>query len=323
LRILMLTRFYLNGQTTHVFSLCSELLKAGHQPFLAAVNLDHPAYRQWLSSRRIPFTTSAEQHHLDKLMENYSFDLIHTHSAHTLELALDFGRRYQIPAAATCHYLDFEPLDLLAAADKIITISPEMAETLALPAEKTVMIENGVDIRALRTEQIPRNHSVPTALIAVRMTEEKEPGCAELVRALTAQGWKVYSVGNWRPYYLGIPYSGWQVNLTALYQAADLVIGTGRSVREGMAAGAACFVLGDYLDGVVTEANVELLRHYNFSGRAAKQLPDPQVIAAQVEYLSKTNLAELQEFSASYAQEHFSLQEMTDAVISVYRSLVG
>ena len=323
MRILMLTRFYLNGQTTHVFSLCSQLLKSGHQPFLVAANLNHPVYYQWLRNQQIPFSASADPAFVEQLMQKYDFELIHTHSFHTLELALDLGRRHQIPVAATCHYLDFQSLEKLAHADKIITISPEMAETLPLPPDKTVMIENGIDTAALKAARLPKEHTVPKAVVVTRMTDNKEPGYAILVIVLINRGWKVQSVGNWRPHYLGIPYTGWQVDLRSTYQTADLVIGTGRSIREGMAAGAAAFVLGDYLDGIVTETNVEVLRHYNFSGRAQKQIPTTQAIVDQIDCLTESNLSKLQVFSYQYAHQHFSQKKMTDAVVAVYQSLLG
>lgn len=320
MRVLVLTRFYLNGQTTHVLSLCSQLREFGHQPYLVIANLNHPTYYQWLKSRRIQFTTNTNLNFLDRLLGKYHFDLIHTHSSHTLEMALKLGQKHKIPVVATCHYLDFQPLEKLLEVDKIIMISREMQERLALPGEKTVVIENGIDTTRFKARQwLQQVTDRPRALIVARMTEQKEPGYILLVQALTERGWQVKSIGNWRPISLGIAYTGWQVELAQDYQRAELVIGTGRSIREGMAAGAAAFVLGDYLDGIVTGENVELFRRCNFSGRATRQIPNQENIASELAEL-QARLSELQEFSFYYAQQHFSEKDMTQAIFEVYQS---
>lgn len=318
MRILMLTRFYLNGQTTHVITLCSQLRRFGHQPYLVMTNFHHPAYHQWLKHEQIPFSTQANPQFLNQLKHKYDFDLIHTHSAHTLELALNLGNQWQVPVVATCHYLDFQPLDVLAQADKIITISEEMQRSLPLPEEKTVMIENGVPIESSYRH---KRRELRQALIVTRMTAQKEPGYGQLVHILLTHGWQVSSIGNWRPYKYGIPYSGWRVDLSSAYRAADLVIGTGRSVREGMAAGAAAMVLGDYLDGLVTEDNVTTLRYANFSGRATKRLPTYQALSEQVQKLTDPAvLQRLQHFSYEYARQHFDIKKVTSQIIDVYQA---
>ncbi|HKM16960.1 MAG: glycosyltransferase family 4 protein [Firmicutes bacterium] len=324
MRILVLTRFYLNGQTTHVLSLCSQLSRFGHQPYLAMANFHHPAYYQWLRSNKIQFTANTSFQALDQLAAKHRFELVHTHSSHTLDLALELGRKHQIPVVATCHYLDFQPLAKLCEADRIISISREMQETLALPVQKTTTIENGVNTTGFKPrlwqKQAPDQ---PLALIVTRMTDRKEPGYAELVQALRKKGWRIKSVGNWRPISLGLAYCGWQIELGEEYQKADLVIGTGRAIREGMAAGAAALVLGDYLDGIVTEENVELLRRFNFSSRASRQVPDQENIASELDKLTENRLRQLQEFSFHYAQKHFSEEDMAKAVVEVYQSCLA
>ena len=319
MRVLVLTRFYLNGQTAHVFSLCSRLKELGHDPCLAAANLNHPAYSQWLQARGIKFTTNTRLDLLERLVGRSAFDVIHTHSSHTLDAALDLGRKHRIPVVATCHYLGFQPLSKLAEASKIIVISEEMRESLVLPAEKTVVIENGIDLDPFKLRR--RKESIPPrALIAARMTEQKEPGYIQLAQGLVKRGWQVRSVGNWRPAFLGIEYAGWRIDLSEEYLTADLVIGTGRSIREGMAAGTAALVLGDHLDGIVTEENVELLRRCNFSGRALKLAPNEENIAAELDRLVPDHLGRLQEFGFHYARAHFSDKAMAQAVVEVYQS---
>lgn len=319
MNILLFTRFYLNGQTAHVLGLCHELIKLKHQPYLIISNLNHPVYRQWLHTHNIPCSPKTDPSFLHNLVDKHRFDIIHTHSAHTLMPALDLGHKYDIPVVATCHYLNFDPLHKLAEAAKIITISREMSQKLQLPVQKVVMIENGIDM-SLVCRPTHKPHKPPRALILTRMTKAKEPGYIQLVKTLIAWGWQVKSIGNWRPNNLPISYSGWQIDCRQDIRQSDLIVGTGRSIREGMAAGCAALVLGDYFDGIVSKANVELLRHYNFSGRATKQPTNKQSFTSTLESLSNKQLTNLQNFGLKYAQKHFSQRKMAEDILKVYMS---
>lgn len=60
------------------------------------------------------------------------------------------------------------------------------------------------------------------------------------------------------------------VDITKALEDADVVFGMGRSVLEGVAAGRLGIVHGRWgTGGAINDANIELLRHYNFSGRDA------------------------------------------------------
>ena len=54
MRILVMTRFYRNGQTTHVLDLCVELLHLGHRVLLAISDLNDVVYLQKLKVEGIP-----------------------------------------------------------------------------------------------------------------------------------------------------------------------------------------------------------------------------------------------------------------------------
>lgn len=319
MNILMLTRFYLNGQTTHVLALCSELAKMGHNLILCIENLHHPGYIQWLRKQRLKYVTTSDPSNLEYLIKKYQIEVIHTHSAHTINVSLNLGKQYHIPVIATCHYLDFPPIEQLNEATQVIAISEEMKQTLKLPDYKTVMIENGINTNQLKPV-INKNLS-PKAVIITRMTKEKEPGYIHLTNILINSGWHVKSIGNWRPPY-GTTYVNWMVDLTDQLNQADLVVGTGRTIREGMAAGCSALILGDYLDGLVTPENVENLRKYNFSGRATKQIATIEALTKVILKLTPLKLRELQKFSYEYSR-NFSIRKMSNQILEIYRSSVS
>ncbi len=325
MKILILTRFYLNGQTSHVFSLCQELVRQKHEPYLAIEGLAHPEYALWLRKNKIPFTTRTEFKSLSRTIASQNFTLIHTHSAHTLKTALDLGQHYNIPVIATCHYLDFQPIELLAKATKIITISKEMYDFFDHLKNKTVIIENGIDTRNYKPKPKKLYKSTPRppkALIATRMTGIKEPGYINLVKILQKYNWSIKSVGNWRPFQLDIEHSSWQLDLSNIIPQADLVIGVGRTIRKAMASGSVAMVLGNYFDGIVTPENVAVLRDYNFSGRTLKQKPLEPILTKEISMLTSKTLGFLRNFGYQYGSQHFSQATITSETVKLYYSVL-
>jgi hypothetical protein len=317
LRIIMMTRFYLNGQTTHVLDLCHALQKRGHRVFLIASRLDHPAYARWLQEKGIPFNRTDRPTDLVHYLRRLRFDVIHNHSAHTLDAALQLGSLLEIPVIATCHYLDFEPVNLLRRTHAVVAISEEMAAQLPLPTQQIRIVENGVPIPAA----VEWHNRSREAVVLARVDQSRSTAYGQAVDALLELGWRVSIAGGWR--HPGAHAVGWTINPNKLLQRARLVLGTGRAIREGMAAGCVGLVVGDYMDGIVTPANVETLRRTNFSGRTGKQTPSPERFRSELAKLQSWNLGDLMMFSRTYAKKHFDINKMADAMASIYREAGG
>ena len=186
------------------------------------------------------------------------FDVIHNHSAHTLEDGLQLSQALQIPLVATCHYLDFEPLDILGQAHAVVAISDEMAAQLPFPREQIRIVENGVPVpRFVNLTNRPK-----AAVVLARVNEARQRAYAQTVDILREKGWEVMVAGGWR--YPGARSLGWTQNPQLVLERARLVVCTGRAVREGMAAG--CAVVLVTLDGLVTPENAAVLRRTNPAG---------------------------------------------------------
>ncbi len=320
MRILMLTRFYHNGQSTHVFSLCEELKKQQQSPCLNASQLGNPMYLHSLRQHRIPVTTTERLTALLLFAKRNRIEIVHTHSAHSLPFALEIGRKLSVPVVATCHYLEFEPIVQLKKAQKIITISQEMQSAYGFPEGKSTVIENGVDLTVFKPNKKQRDRRL--AVLLTRMTLKKEPGFLAVTQALSNLNWEVVSLGNWNPKITPLSVRGWKSQIHSHINEADLVIGTGRAIREAMAAGCGAFVLGDWSDGLVTPENVTLLRHHNFSGRANKQTPNRDELESILSALTPHRLSCLQAFGHRYASDHFNLATTTKKTLDVYTLLV-
>jgi hypothetical protein len=281
-RILMLTRFYLNGQTTHVLELCHALQRKGHNVFLIASRLDHPGYAQWLKEKGIPFSRTHRPSYLVNNLRVMQFDVIHNHSAHA-----------------------------------VVAISDEMAAQLPFPREQIRIVENGVPIpRFVNLTNRPK-----AAVVLARVNEARQRAYAQTVDILREKGWEVMVAGGWR--YPGTRSLGWTQNPQLVLERARLVVGTGRAVREGMAAGYAALVLGDMLDGLVTPENAAVLRRANFSGRARSMEPTPSNLRQELAKLESSGAGQLMRFSRAYAQEHFGIDKMAAEIVTVYREAAG
>lgn len=310
MRVVLITRFYRNGQTTHVLTLCAELKRQGHQVFLIISRLDCPNYASWLQTNAIPYSTHGDPLRLVEFLKKWQPDLIHNHSGHTLQASIALGEILQIPTLTTTHYLDFEPKELLAQQAAVVVISGEMQKLFRLSVP-TFAIENGI---ALPPEPKPRQFT-QQALFLAHVSAKKEENFVKMASSLLAWGWKVESAGNWRN--PGVKYLGWVNNIWPLLERADLVIGTGRTIREGMSAGCATWVLGEYSDGLVTPGNVQALRKTNFSGRTQKK-PFDQKKAGLLQDPNDDLFRNLGLFGRRYACKNFAIENVVQNLSQIY-----
>lgn len=312
MRILVITRFYLNGQTTHVLALCQELIRQNHEVFLVISRIDHPGYLLWLRQKSIPHSGTHEILNLLPRLQVFNPEVIHNHSAHTLHSALELGQLLGIPVVATSHYLDFEPSHLLDQTQTVIAISKEMGDQLLLENAPVVVIENGVPIPRV----YPNRRRPKHAVFLARVTPRKQHNFQLTANSLKEHDWSISAVGNWRcP---DVRFRGWQRDVFPELFSASLVIGTGRAIREGMASGCAGIVLGEFFDGIVTPECVKKLEYSNFSGRFSKTIPSSQDLQSLLDQLTPDYLEKLSSFGRAYAADHFSVQMMVTKLVNVY-----
>lgn len=315
MRILVMTRFYRNGQTTHVLDLCVELLHLGHRVLLAISDLNDVVYLQKLKVEGIPHLLTSDPKRLHKRLTKWQPELIHSHSAHTLAAAIDLGRRLNIPTVSTVHYLDFDQKELLEKQTAVILISREMQARFADLPVPSFVVENGVRLGRLKPRTKRWRQLV---LFLAQITPDKLENFRQLTQCLLSWGWEVMSAGNGQ--FPGVKYLGWVHEVAPLLRQANLVVGTGRAIREGMAAGCAAYVLGTHCDGLVTPENVRQLEVANFSGRTYGRQFDAASAAEVLQHPDPEQFLALGRFGRRYALQHFSSRKMTLAVEQVYFS---
>ncbi|NMB21336.1 MAG: glycosyltransferase family 4 protein [Firmicutes bacterium] len=316
MRVILTTRFYKNGQTTHVTDLCTELMRQGHQVLLIINHLHDPPYARWLQETMIPHVTTTELGKLKKSIHRLlpQPHIIHNHSVRTLPLANTLGKIFQIPKVTTVHYLDFDA-NLLCTQDAVISISQEMQAQLKKLGITSHVIENGVRIpKQLST----RNTWKKAALFLAQVTPAKEANFRQMTESLLDWGWTITSAGNWS--HRGVTAHGWINDVGAVLRDSDLVIGSGRAVRQAMAWGKPAWVLGTYSDGLVTPENIVQLEETNFSGRFSKQPFSRSKASVYLENPSPKEMQELGHFGRRHATEQFSIERMVKKLVLIYES---
>lgn len=313
MRILLASRFYLNGQTTHVLNLAKELKSLGHSVFLVLSYMNHSPTIEYLQKERIPF--SANPNLERALVKGPPFDSIHTHSCHTILQALTLGSSHKLPVVASCHYLSFEPVNLLKKATQVVLISPEMKREMNL--EQALVVENGVVIPKQKSLQKRKSKLL---VVIGQMTKGKLPALINLKHAVESWGGQLVFIGS-SHVRLPIPHLPWQVDLSDVFLKQPYIVGTGRTIREGMAHGCTCIVLGETLDGILTPHTVEAFRRCNFSGRANNEEPSRENLLKLLTTLDSLSIEELGTFGQKYAREHFCSKVMAREIEKIYQRL--
>ena len=285
---------------------------------LIMTDLHDPTYSRWLRKARISFITTSNQAKAVRYCSKWFAGphIIHNHSSHTMALAKTLSSQLHIPTITTVHYLDFELMGSLASQDAVILISPEMDEVLGTLGPPTYIVENGVPLPLLHRKAWRQQ-----ALFLAQVTPDKEDNFRRMTECLLSWDWNVHSAGNWK--HKGVVQYGWVNRIYPLLAQSDLVLGTGRAVREAMIAGKPAWVLGTYSDGLVTSSNVEHLRKTNFSGRSSKQRFEASDAALHLKNPVPSILQALGSWGRRYAEQHFSIEDMTRKLIAIYEECIS
>lgn len=323
MKILLLSEFFLSGQTTHVLDLAEQLQRMGHGVHIRFTRVNSPLfhtdYAPRLKSRGIPFSTGIGGTFLSYLVRTWGPDIIHAHSSTQFALANRLAQRLKVPAILTCHGVGFSQArfrkELLAAAH-VIAVGEKVAEEVSRFCSNLTVIPNGIntDYYVPPPGNFVRNQVVYIA----RMDRAKIPALTRLAHILnTCYRRHLTVVADWNPKIPGTIYEPWKSDLVPTLQQAGIVAACGRTAREALACGNAVLLMQRGYDGLITPA-LAARSDFDFSGNLGR-FPFSHLRRDLKRLLtSPTALAKLQAWGRRYAEKHLSSAQMAQAVLEVY-----
>lgn len=328
MKVLVVSDFFLSGQTTHVFDLIQQLVLRQDCKVLAVFSSIHsPKFYSYhasiLKKHKVPYKIAKTNQALAQIIQNFRPDVIHCHSSTLFDRVKEVAKMAGIPYVITCHGLGLDRRkyhDALSEADALIAVGENTARPLRrLFADKIHVIKNGVDIRKFTPSA---KSSIKRVYYVARMEQTKVRALRALARAVRQiPTLELVVISDWMPAIDGVTYLPWQTDLAKILSKTNIVAACGRTAREAMAAGNVVLLINRRYDGIVSPDLVSK-SDFDFSGNIGRY-PLLQIGNDLRKLINdKELMLSLQEFSKNYARKHLDSADMAAKVYEVYASVV-
>lgn len=321
MKILMLSDFFLSGQTTHVLDLATQLKRIGVDLHISFGTIHSKLfwthYAPMLRRNKIAFSEGVTP------PSRFRPDLVHAQSSTLFKHAKKLGARLGVPHILTCHGLGFNHPryhSVLAGADALIAIGPRVAQELKQFSAKVVIISNGIDTDVFCPPQTndPRKDIVYIG----RMEERRIPALRELARAHKAMSPNPLPIiSDLNPELSNTTFIPWQVDLLPHLQKYGITVACGRTAREALSCGNAVILMQQKYDGIITP---ELVTEsdFDFSGNLGR-FPYAHLQSDLRRLLRRSNrLKKLQAWGRSYAVANLSSELMAERTLMLYQEVL-
>lgn len=324
MHVLLVNILFQGGQTTHTIELAVGLKRKGVKvSFMLIGEKAYPRlakeFRKIMAENGIPVFTRSDA---KTLLPNV--DIVHAHSSWTYALAVRWKEIYGVPVVFTIHGLGIRADQRLKKANALIAVGRRTKEGLPDELqEKTVLITNGVDLEKYKPPPDKAPSKPLIVLYAGRLTEKKVPGLEALAAAVQKAG-LLLLVASDREVPLGrnAVFVGWQEELLPIMQQVDVLFACGRTIREGMALGLACGVLGENYYGLITTAEVSP-ENLDLSGITG-DVPSRDAILKDLLLLKKPKFfKKCRSVARSLVERFYSLDQMVERTLEVYSKVLA
>ncbi len=346
--LLLLARFSAAGQTNHVVDLARALSRFGHEVTLVNTQAGQPGQihgRHYSRVLRTGGVTVVESDLLAGLPEGFRAvpDLVHAHSTLDFARAEQLASRLGVPYVLTVHGLGASRQPYarsLARAGAVIAVGERVARDALTAAPNVTVIENGVDTEQFHPPEGCRGNGLFTVTFAGRIDPPRRHGFRQLTRGVVQLS-VLYPVrlvvlapslpGAGRDLEAKleriVDFRGWLPDPAPALREADVVVGTGRVVREGLASGRPSLILGRSYGGVVVPWVLDPSHGHDFSGRPdgwEESSCDAARIASDLAGLAggPALARRLGEEGRAYALAHLSLERMAELTVGVYERVL-
>lgn len=329
MKVLLLSDFFLSGQTTHVLELAKELQALGTQVHIAFgtihSKLFRTHYRHYLGQQQISFSEEADLARLISLSGKFKPDLIHSQSSTLFQRAQLLASRLSVPYILTCHGLGFNQARyryLIQDASAVIAIGPNVAKEISHLNPNITVILNGID--TARFAPPPDHKGSRKDIIYVGRLEEKriEPlrHLARIHQEITSK--PLCIISNWNPNIRNTRFKPWQADLVPHFQNSGIVAACGRTAREALSCGNAVLLMQQSYDGIISPSLVTRW-DFDFSGNLGRF--SYEQLRKDLSGLLRSNyrLKKLQTWGRNYALAHLSSEQMAKKTLAVYQELLS
>lgn len=320
----------LAGSETWTRTLAIQLKKMGHKvecfsPELGIISEQLskegiPSFKQITGSGIQPFSFVLEEPH------DFKYDVIISNHHHIVDYLRSCFPK--IPIISTIHGIMHTTEDgkgghimapehpaLEAGVNQFVAVSDEVQDMLKkLYSIDAMIVRNFFDLENFKVKRKPSPGRPQVFLINTSYADSTDPEI-KLIREIAKDHYKARTIAI-----------GQNFNMTPdimkPIEEADVVIGMGRSVLEGVAAGRLGIVHGRWgTGGVIHEGNIDELRACNFSGRNArmKYHTKEQLIAEIDAHYNPRNLA----WGADYIKQNHNVVFAAESYIQMARTLLG
>lgn len=332
MRILLLSDFALEGETAQVFALGRALTELGHRVHLLMTFFPpryRAGYQKFLDNLGFEVTLNPEPEEVIALAAAEGFDILHAHSFGTYETAARLSREFGAPFVLSFYSPEAgagTPREFLQGAARLICPDAGLAEGLGGFREKTDVIPQGVDTRELA----PGKKGLPVKILyAGRVGQHNRRSFQAFEKSLglchaTSLDFHYVCAANTNSGFPGARSLGWLPSLAPHAGSTDIIVGTGRTLLEGMAAGNAACILGSHWGGVVTPGKAARPEGLDLSGREGKEPCYRNIFFDLAKLIKNTRyLRELQQFSRAHIQKRHDLKIAARQLEEVYASALA
>lgn len=266
--------------------------------------------------------------------DEFAPNVIHVHSSDLISFALTIGERARIPVVATCHGLDVaKKAPCIKHVSKIIAVGNRVRDQLHEDGILgATVITNGVDTLKFRpSSRLETGQSIsfyPSLRVAYvgRIDDRKRRGLSELIKAMSEiPRVQLHLAANMTVDHPNVTCYGWVADPSRLMRECDVVVGTGRAIREGLASGAVTIVLGETYGGVVSPKKALQLKatEFDFSGKNGS-IPLANQIRPDLIRLIQNDVKtiELKRWSRLFACACFSIRRVFLETSIIYREAI-
>ena len=314
------------GLETYLYHLCRELIKRGHKIIIDCAYISPTL--QGLFSFAKTYTGRTEEE-LVEIMRQNEVDLIHCQPFQSAVRTLVLHEQTKVPFVLTWHgayYMDNFPY-IAQKSEKVICVSEEIYDILLkkcpLVEQKLVIIQNGIDINEFKP--LPFQEETKEITFIGRDCSDRLAGLKYLVESVAKSPFQKINIVGFESKtelqsYQQCNFVGEVADVKEYIQRADIVVATGRGVREAIACGKPCLVLSHWgYDGILCPATFKKLEYANFSGRGLAEPLASERILDDLNLLTSTELRDkLGGYGRRLAEELYDIEKIANKTEIVY-----